>query len=179
MRMLVLTLVLAGALCGQAPTWASGEIGYRVTVIPDGSAAGRIGLRVGDILAEPGALPARLRDAPADGAEIPLFRLVDDKYQRTKIRATFAAGEEKRLGTTGDFGFLVASIAPGSLGARAELRPGDFIPKIDDTFVHRVEDLKLVDQAYDQGTQVLIHFIRWLPETKTFQTAISRRSFQK
>jgi S1-C subfamily serine protease len=159
--------------------WVSGEIGYRVTVIPEGSAAARVGLRVGDILAEPGPLPARLREAPAEGVEIPLYRLEDGKYVRTKIKVAFAAGQERRLGTTGDFGFLVTGVEPGSLGARAELVPGDFIPKIDDTFVHSVEDLKLVNRAYDEGAQVLIHFTRWAPEKKAFVDAISRRRFQK
>jgi S1-C subfamily serine protease len=166
----------------QSPStrqWVSGEIGYRVTIVPDGSPGARNGLRIGDVLAEPGPLPARLREAPAEGVEIPLFRLEDGKYVRTKIRVTFAAGEEKRLGTTGDFGFLVTAVEPGSLGARAELLPGDFIPKINDTFVHSVEDLKLVNRAYDEGTQVFIHFTRWVPGTNSFQNAVSRRKFQK
>ncbi len=175
-------MVFAATLAGQSLStdqWVSGEIGYRVTVIPDGSAGARIGLRVGDVLAEPGPLPARLRAAPAEGVEIPMYRMEDGKYVRTKIRVTFAAGEEKRLGTTGDFGFLITAVEPGSLGARAELLPGDFIPKIDETFVHSAEDLKLVNRAYDEGSQVLIHFTRWVPEKKSFVNAVSRRRFRK
>jgi len=156
-----------------------GEIGYRVTVIPNGSAGGRIRLRIGDVLAPPGSLPARLRQAPAEGVEIPLFRLEEGRYRREKIRATFAAGDEKRLGVTGDLGFLVTSVEPGSLAARAELRPGDFIPKINDTFVHSLEDLKLVDQAYAEGKQVVINFTRWSPETKSYENAVSRPRFEK
>jgi S1-C subfamily serine protease len=183
-RSQILLLALAAALLGQSGSlsqaqWVSGEIGYRVTVIPDGSAAARTGLRIGDILAEPGLLPARLREAPADGVDIPLFRLENGKYQRTKMRVGFTAGEEKRLGTIGDFGFLVAAVEPGSLGERAELQPGDFIPKINDTFVHSVDDLKLVNKAYDDGTQVFIHFTRWVPEKNSFVNAISRRTFRK
>ena len=96
-----------------------------------------------------------------------------------KIRVAFMPGEEKRLGITGDLGFLVAAIEPGLLGARAELHPDDFIPKINETFVHGMEDLKLIDQAYADGTQVLIQFTRWSPEKNSFQTAVSRRKFQK
>jgi S1-C subfamily serine protease len=136
-------------------------------------------LRIGDVLAEPGSLPARLRQAPAEGVEIPLFRLEEGRYHRKKIRATFTAGEEKRLGVTGDLGFLVAAVKPGSLAARAELRPGDFIPKINDTFVHGLEDLKLVDQAYAEGKQVVIYFTRWSPETKSYENAVSRPRFEK
>jgi S1-C subfamily serine protease len=184
MRLQILFLVIAAALIGQSSSlgtapWVSGEIAYRVTVVPQGSVAARIGLRTGDVLAEPGPLPARLREAPAGGVEIPLFRLNDGKYQRTKIKVTFTAGEEKRLGTTGDLGFLVTAVEPGSLGARSELLPGDFIPQINDTFVHSVDDLKLVNEAYDEGTQVLIHVTRWLPEKNSFQNFISRRKFRK
>ena len=50
-------LLFAAALLGQSPSanqtnWVTGEIAYRVTVIPDGSAGGRTGLRIGDVLAE-------------------------------------------------------------------------------------------------------------------------------
>ena len=73
----------------------------------------------------------------------------------------------------------MTAVEPRSLGARAELLPGDFIPKIDDTFVHSVDDLKLVNRAYDQGVQVLIHFTRWVPEKSGFVEAVSRRTFRK
>jgi membrane-associated protease RseP (regulator of RpoE activity) len=175
---------LAAALLGQSPSanqanWVTGEIAYRVTVIPDGSAGERIGLRIGDVLAEPGLLPARLRQAPAEGVDIPLFRLEEGGYHREKIRATFTAGEEKRLGVTGDFGFLVAAVEPGLLASRAGLRPGDFIPKINDTFVHSLDDLKLVDQARDEGKPVVIYITRWSAETKSYENAISRPKFEK
>jgi membrane-associated protease RseP (regulator of RpoE activity) len=178
------TLLFAIALLGQsAPSpsqqWVIGEIAYRVTVIPDGSPGARIGLRIGDVLAEPGLLPGRLRQAPPEGVEIPLFRLEGGRYRREKIRVTFTAGEEKRLGLTGDLGFLVMTVEPGSLAARAELRPGDFIPKIDDTFVHSVNDLKLVDQAYTEGKPVAIYFTRWSLETKSYENGVSRPQFEK
>ena len=65
------------------------------------------------------------------------------------------------------------------IGARAELKPGDFIPRIDDTFVHGANDLALVDAAYESGAQVQIYFTRWFPESNDFKTAISRRRFVK
>ena len=68
---------------------------------------------------------------------------------------------------------------PGTLGARAELKAGDFIPKIDETFVHDAADLKLVDGAYEKGEQVLIHLTRWYPESASFTDAVTRRRFVK
>lgn len=179
LRYLLLVCAVSGALAAQS--WIEGEIGYRVTVIPEKSVGAKHGLRVGDILAEPQLLPARLRESGAAGVEIPLYRF--DRtglvYKRTALRIQFQDGEEKRLGTTGDFGFLVTSVKPGSLGARAELRAGDFLPKIDETFVHSVADLKLVDTAYETGAQVMIHFTRWSAEAGDFRNAVSRRRFVK
>jgi S1-C subfamily serine protease len=177
-------LLFAITLLGQSPSanqtnWVTGEIAYRVTVVPDGSAGARIGLRIGDVLAEPGLLPARLRQAPVEGVDIPLFRLQEGHYRREKVRATFTVGEEKRLGLTGDLGLFVTSVEPGSLAARAELRPDDFIPKINETFVHSLDDLKLVDQAYAEGKPVAIYFTRWSTETKSYENAVSRPKFDK
>ena len=92
---------------------------------------------------------------------------------------TFAPGEDKRLGVTGDFGFLVAAVEPGSLASRAGLRLGDFIPKINDTFVHSVDDLKLIDQAHDEGKHVVIYITRWSAETKSYENVVSRPKFEK
>ena len=177
---------LVFALLAAAPTvvstsWVDGEMGYRVTVAPADSAAARHGLHLGDILAEPQPLPQRLADAGPGGVEIPLYRLDTTKgiYQATRLNIVFRDDEEHRLGTTGDLGFLVTAGKRGTLGARAELKPGDFIPRIDDTFVHGVDDLKLVDVAYDKGEQVLIHFTRWVPESASFTNAVSRRTFAK
>jgi S1-C subfamily serine protease len=176
--------VLLTALAAPADvttTWVEGEMGYRVTVVPDASAGARHGLRAGDVLAEPGPLPGRLRESGPGGVEIPLYRMDTSRatYELTKLRIIFPAGEEKRLGTTGDLGFLVTAVRPGSLGARAELKPGDFIPKINDTFVHDAADLKLVDDAYEKGEQVFIHFTRWYPESADFKNVISSRRFVK
>jgi S1-C subfamily serine protease len=184
-RRQTLILLSATVLLAQSPSespaghWVTGEIAYRVTIIPDGSAAARIGLRIGDVLAEPAALPGLLRESSAEGVQIPLFRLEEGRYRRTKLKLAFRAGEEKRLGVTGDLGFLVTAVEPGSLGARADLRSGDFIPKINETFVHSVEDLKLVDQAYAKSAPVEIHYTRWLPETNSFQDAVAQPRFQK
>lgn len=184
LRFFASALLFAVALLAQSPSanqtnWVTGEIAYRVTVVPDGSAGGRIGLRIGDVLAEPGSLPARLRQAPAEGVEIPLFRLQEGRYRSGKIRVTFTTGEDKRLGVTGDFGFLVTAVEPGSLATRAGLRNGDFIPKINDTFVHSVDDLKLVDQAQAEGKPVVVYITRWSAETKSYENAVSRPNFAK
>jgi hypothetical protein len=183
--MMIRTSVVAVALSIFAPTvlptnWVDGEMGYRVTVAPPDSPAGRHGLHLGDILAEPRPLPQRLADSRPAGVEIPLYRLdANGHYQRTMLRIVFRDGEEHRLGTTGDLGFLVTAIKPGSLGARAELKPGDFIRKINEAFVHDVADLELVDEAYEKGEEVLIHFTRWVPASTSFEDAISRRRFAK
>jgi len=183
---LALVPFLAAALSALAvpavvsTTWVDGEMGYRISIAPPASPAARHGLKIGDILAEPAPLPDRLADAGPSGVEIPLYRLdATGSYQPATLRIVFREGEEHRLGTTGDLGFLVTAVKPGSLGARAELQAGDFIPKIDDTFVHSVADLKLVDEAYAKGAPVLIHFTRWMPASQTFQNAISRRTFVK
>jgi S1-C subfamily serine protease len=166
---------------GSAQTWIGGEMGYRVTAIPDGSAAAGAGLRVADVLAEPQLLPDRLASTGPEGVEIPIFRFDrgTGRYARTTTRVTFAASAEKRLGTTGDLGFLITAVTPDSLGARSELKPGDFIPRIDETFVHSVNDLALVDAAYESGAQVQIYFTRWFPDSNDFKTAISHRRFVK
>ena len=46
------------------------------------------------------------------------------------------------------------------------MKAGDFIPKINDTFVHSVAELKLVDAAYAKNEPVPISFVRWLPATQ-------------
>lgn len=174
----LLTAVVGPAAISSS--WVDGEMGYRVTIVPAGSVASRHGLRLGDILAEPAAVPERLADSGPGGVEIPVYRLdAKGAYQPAKLKIVFREGEEHRLGTTGDLGFLVTAIAPGSLGARAELKPGDFIPKINETFVHSNADLKLVDEAYAKGEQVLIHFTRWTPESASFVDGVSRRTFAK
>lgn len=178
---LAVAVAVLGAPSVSAQTWIEGEIGYRVSLVPDGSPGARAGVRIGDILAEPVPLVTRLREAGPDGIGIPVYRL--DKatatYAKTTITITFTAGEEKRLGSTGDLGFIVTGTKAGSLGARAELKAGDFIPKINETFVHAVTDLHLVDDAYDKGEQVFIQFIRWFPDSAEFKTAVSRRRFVK
>jgi hypothetical protein len=157
-------------------SWVDGEMGYRVTIAPKGSAAARHGLALGDILAEPQPLPARLRESGPGGVEIPIYRLNRSTavYEPATLKITFLPGEEHRLGTTGDLGFLVTAVRPGTLGARAELKAGDFIPKIDETFVHDAADLKLVDAAHEKGAPVVIHFTRWYPASASFRDADSR-----
>src|SRR3954469_1430432 len=100
-------LTAAAAPAAVSSNWVDGEIGYRVTIVPAESVASRHGLRLGDILAEPAPLPQRLADAGPGGVEIPLYRLdANGAYQPTKLKIVFREGEEHRLGTTGDLGFL-------------------------------------------------------------------------
>jgi len=182
--MMIRISVVAIAVSIFAPvvfsSWVDGEMGYRVTIAPPDSPAARHGLHLGDILAEPTQLPQRLAEAGPAGVEIPIYRL-DGKgiYQRSMLRIVFREGEEHRLGTTGDLGFLVTAVKPGSLAAKAVLKAGDFIPKIDDAFVHRVADLKRVDDAYEKNEVVIIRFIRWLPTSKRFEDMLSRHRFEK
>jgi hypothetical protein len=63
--------------------------------------------------------------------------------------------EPKRLGTTGDFGFLIAALTEE--WKREGLRVHDFVPKIGDTFVHDAADMKLISDA----AQKRIEVIRW------------------
>ncbi|MCU1382776.1 MAG: hypothetical protein JWL71_1473 [Acidobacteria bacterium] len=184
--MMLAVLLFATLTACNAPTvvstsWVDGEMGYRVTMVPADSAAARHGLHPGDILAEPAPLPQRLADAGARGVAIPLYRLdaATGIYQPATLTIAFRDGEAHRLGTTGDLGFLVTTVKRGSLGARAELKAGDFIPKINETFVHSVADLRLVDAAYEKGEPVLIHFTRWYPGSSSFKDAVSRRTFVK
>ena len=171
--------LVASPVFGQS--WIEGEMGYRVSVVPEGSPAARSGLKTGDILAEPAALLQRLRDAGRGGAEIPIYRL-DTKtavYRRGSLTVVFQDADERRIDAIGDLGFLVTGTKPRSLGERAELKAGDFIPKINETLVHSVDDLTLVDDAYDKNDQVFITFIRWFPQTAEFKTLVSRRRFVK
>ncbi len=57
----------------SAQTWIGGEMGYRVTAIPEASAAAGAGLRVADVLAKPQLLPDRLASAGPEGVEIPIY----------------------------------------------------------------------------------------------------------
>ena len=70
---------------------------------------------------------------------------------------------------TGDLGFLVTDIEPASLAARAKLRVGDFLPQINDTFVHQLKDL-----ALGEGRDAQIHVTRWHAGKRIFEKLIAR-----
>jgi hypothetical protein len=61
----------------------------------------------------------------------------------------------------------------------ADENPGDFIPKINDTFVHSVDSLKLVDQAYAEGKAEVIHVTRWVQEKNTFENLVLRSQSER
>lgn len=162
--------LLVGVLAGlaQGQTWVKGEIGFRLTIIPPDSVAARAGLRLSDILSDPPGVRAVLLSS----GTLPVFRF-DGKtatYRKETVQVTFREGEERRLGVTGDLGFLVTAIEPGSLAARFELRAGDFLPQIDDTFVHVVKDLALAE-----GPEAKIHVTRWDGSKRLFEKLIARR----
>lgn len=180
-RASLLAALLTALPTPVATTGIAGEMGYRISDVPGGSPAERHGLRTGDVLAEPKPLPQRLLESGPGGVEIPLYRLNTSRaiYEAAKLRIVFLAGEERRLGTVGDLGFLVAAVDPDSLASRAELKPGDFITQINETFVHDAADLNLLNGAYEKGEQVMIYFARWFPETAGFKRLASRRRFTK
>lgn len=170
MHLWILALLFAALLPAQ--TWVKGEIGFRLTVIPADCPADRAGLKLADILAN----PPGVRPALNGTGMLPVFRFAAAKasYARETVKIAFKENEERRLGVTGDLGFLITAMEPGSLAARAGLRVGDFLPQIDDSFVHDVKDLTLVDRAQAEGREAAIHVTRWLPAKQTFEKSVVR-----
>lgn len=152
-------LILLLACTAQAQTWANGEIGFRLSIIPSGSPADRAGLKIGDILANPPGVRAVLQST----GELPVYRL-NGTYRKTTVKVSFKDGEERRLGVTGDLGFLITALTsetpPG-------LRAGDFLPKIDDHFVHEIPDLTL-----PKDRDSAIHVTRWDATKRAFEKSI-------
>ena len=70
---------------------------------------------------------------------------------------------------TGDLGFLVTDIEPASLAARAKLRVGDFLPEINDTFIHELKDLALAE-----GRDAQNHVTRWQADHRLFEKSIAK-----
>ena len=161
--------LLAGIMSGMAhgKAWAKGEIGFRLTVIPPDSVAARAGLKLADILADPPGVRAALLGAGL----LPVYRFSEKTgtYRKERVQVTFGEGEERRLGVTGDLGFLVTGIEPASLAARAKLRVGDFLPQINDTFVHNLKDLALAE-----GRDAQIHVTRWQADQRLFDKLIAK-----
>jgi S1-C subfamily serine protease len=168
--MWILVLLLAASL--QAQSWVKGEIGYRLAIIPAGSPAERAGLKLGDILPD----PPNVRPIILSTGDLPVIRWNQEKgaYSREQVKVTFKEGEEKRLGTTGDLGFLVTGTPDQSHAERAGLVVHDFIPKIDDHFVHELKDLTLIE-----GSEVQIHVTRWGAIQQRFENKILRYKVPK
>jgi len=154
-------LFLLLACTAQAQTWVKGEIGFRLSIIPSGSPADRAGLKIGDILANPPGVRAVLQST----GELPVYRL-NGMYRKTTVKISFKDGEERRLGVTGDLGFLITALIPETPPG---LRAGDFLPKIDDRFVHEIPDLTL-----PKDREAAIHVTRWENEKRVFEQLVVR-----
>ncbi len=162
---LLRSLLVLFVLAASAQTWVEGEIGFRLTIIPVGSPADRAGLKVGDILADPpGVRPILLSHG-----KLPVFRFDAAKgaYAQVTVPIAFRGNEEKRLGVTGDLGYLVTRLEPGSLADRAKLQLHDFLPQLDDHFVHEPKDLTLPEKG-----EVRLHVTRWNRSTRSFEKLI-------
>lgn len=142
--------------------WVEGEIGLRLNAIPEGSAVHAAGLHVGDIL-------------QADQSTVHRFSEDTGSYSRATV--DLAMDTARRPGITGETGFLVTSVPPDSLAAKAELQPGDFIARIDEYPVQSIADLARVRRACEARVPVSIYVIRWVPEQRSFMHAVSRRNF--
>lgn len=171
----LLVCLLAGSL--HAQSWVKGQIGFRLNTVPKDCPAERAGLKIGDILAEPEGVRAAIQSK----TPLPVFRFDPAKavYVREDITIAFRAAEERKLGISGDLGFLVTGIEPNSLAARAKLRVHDFLPQVDGSSVHDPNDLSLVDRAFAEGTDVNIHVIRWVPEKSAFEKSIIPQTYKK
>ncbi|MCX6592117.1 MAG: hypothetical protein NTZ56_11370 [Acidobacteria bacterium] len=141
----------------------------RINLVAPDSLAAAAGLRVGDILVENDVL-SKIRRAPADGADVKVLRLneASGQYQPASVRVKPVSGQPVRLGIMYDLGFAVRSVEAGSLAARARIQASDFLPKIDETFVHDVETLDLISSAAANGRDVTVNIIRWLIAEKRF-----------
>lgn len=162
--LLLILAALPAAFASGSPNgaWVEGEIGLRLNAIPEGSAVHAAGLRVGDVL-------------QTDTSAVHRFHEDTGSYSRDTV--DLAMDTSRRAGITGETGFLVTSVPPDSLAAKAELQPGDFIAKIDEHPVQSVADLALVRRACEARVPVSIYLIRWVPEQRTFMHAVSYRNF--
>lgn len=141
--------------------YGEGSIGFRLTTIPDGSAAQRAGMKVGDVLVEREAIAGRLKAADESGAKLPVYRydVGSGVYRLETAVVKYAAGEERRLGVRGDLGFLFLSVKGSSNAERAGIRVSDFVEKINDTFVHADADLAGLEKLGSE--ELVIHISRW------------------
>lgn len=165
--MRVWTLALLAAASLEAQSWVKGEIGFRLTIVPADSPAARAGLKIADILPEPNNVRPILQST----GDLPVYRFnaTTGKYTREQLKITFKDGEEKRLGVTGDLGFLVIGIPYHSIAQWAHLEVFDFLPQIDDRFVHELKDMVLVE-----GTEVRIYITRWSSTRREFGKLIEK-----
>lgn len=164
LSLLILAASPAAFASGGSPSgpWVEGEIGLRLNTIPEGSAVHAAGLRVGDVVQN-------------DLSAVHRFHEDTGSYSRDTV--DLAMDTSRRPGITGETGFLVTSVPPDSLAAKAELQPGDFIARIDEQPVQSIADLARVRRACEARVPVSIYLIRWVPEQRTFMHAVSYRNF--
>lgn len=139
--------------------WVEGEIGLRLHSIGAVAAAGPV-LRPGDVLTES-------RTAAY------LFDEQSGEYESAAV----GVEEGALFGAGGETGFLVTRVALDSLAARVELRPGDFIARIDHKPVRSLADLAAVPRACDARVPVRISLIRWDAQQRGFVRAESQWTF--
>jgi len=171
----MLAFLLVTSLSAQS--WVTGQIAFRLTTVPKECPAERAGLKVGDILIDAAGVSAAIKAK----TPLPVFRFDPAKaaYLREELELKFRAGEERKLGVVGDFGFLVTGVEPHSLAARAKLHPHDFLPQIDGAIARELEVLSLVDRAHVEGIDVNLHVIRWNAEKSVFDRFIVAQKYKQ
>lgn len=109
---------------------------------------------------------AKLGEAGLDGVDIAILRCDErtGRYKATMVRLRRKPDEAPRLGIRYDIGFVVDSVRAGSVSATLGIAPGDFLPKIGQTFVHAEADLDLLRG----GNRETVRMIRWSIEGRKF-----------